>query len=460
VLVVNIDDDTMTDTPKHEEEIVDRLVAIRDQLSALKRDRSTYLKSTDVWAIYETLKEQVKKVLAIRSSPELYHEQNRLDIVLDDVFQVLSLSLLTVGITNKAPATFASLCTVKRILDLLSESSTYTDNDLVPIRERLKEIRAIVDRDVEEESPEIIELIRQKLLVCDNSLKQVEKSIETINPELNSVLQKLVYIRREIMAIGSKPKFNPTAFKPLLEELRKVEATRVDDKFVGGDGKPIKEGQSTVNAILEKCHMLIDDFLAHENHVGPSIKPIYNQLVEMKSTLEGLLVTHRWTLRETDLYFYQKKLMQIEDMRVNGVFKTKDDGDNIPKGQSIVLYLIRRCYAMIYKLLESSEPVSEALAPIHNQLRTTRRCLLEVKKMGGLASVRELYPYQMKLASIDNLRVDGKFMVGTTIPEGQGMLNALLAECFDLCYELKVEMDESRDVSENSGVEDSHDDKS
>jgi hypothetical protein len=36
------------------------------------------------------------------------------------------------------------------------------------------------------------------------------------------------------------------------------------------------------------------------------------------------------------------------------------------------------------------------------------------------------------------MRVDGKFMVGGDIPEGQGSVNDLLAECFELSYELRV----------------------
>ena len=44
-----------------------------------------------------------------------------------------------------------------------------------------------------------------------------------------------------------------------------------------------------------------------------------------------------------------------------------------------------------------------------------------------------------QLNSIDNMRIDGKFMVGSDIPEGQGSVNSLLAECFDLIYELRVE---------------------
>ncbi len=44
----------------------------------------------------------------------------------------------------------------------------------------------------------------------------------------------------------------------------------------------------------------------------------------------------------------------------------------------------------------------------------------------------------VKLNSIDNMKVDGKFMVGDDIPEGQGSVSELLAECFDLNYELRV----------------------
>ena len=104
-----------------------------------------------------------------------------------------------------------------------------------------------------------------------------------------------------------------------------------------------------------------------------------------------------------------------------------------------MLYLLRKSYALIYQLLISSEPVSEALLPIYNQLTTLRRCLLEVKKSGGVSNPRELYPYSMKLNSIDNMRVDGKFLVGKDIPEGQGSVIALLGECFDLAYELRTE---------------------
>ena len=45
------------------------------------------------------------------------------------------------------------------------------------------------------------------------------------------------------------------------------------------------------------------------------------------------------------------------------------------------------------------------------------------------------------------MRIDGKFLVGSDIPEGQGSVNALLADCFDLAYDLRVEA-ESNNNSE------------
>lgn len=111
----------------------------------------------------------------------------------------------------------------------------------------------------------------------------------------------------------------------------------------------------------------------------------------------------------------------------------------------------------------ASQPVSEALLPVYNQLRTLKRCLTEVMGNGSIRTVREVYPYSMKvyisfpsahetmhgssqannffphkLNSIDNMRVDGKFMVGDDIPEGQGRVTELLEDCFDLSRELKI----------------------
>lgn len=377
---------------------------------------------------------------------------------MDDVFQLLSLAFLTVGLNRSVPATFASLSTVHRLLAHLKESLIYSDNDTGPIRKRLEEIKEIVDADDDSVSSEVVKFIQKKIEICYKTLEEVEQSMKTVAPGLQPMLRQLVTIKREILALGSKPRISLSSFEQIREKLTAIESDRVDGNFVSKDGSDVSKGQGLLNGLLEDCHNLLNDFTASAdpvNHFVPAgLKSTYQELISMKSQLESLLITHRWTLRETDLYTYQKNLQTIDDLRVSDKFTelTKD----APEAQSIILYLLRRCYAIIYKLLESSEPVSEALTPVHNHLSTVRRCLLEVQRVGGLSSTRELYPYQMKLASIDNMRVDGKFMVGDSIPEGQGMLNALLAECFDICHELRVQIMENSESTPGTSAANSN----
>lgn len=47
------------------------------------------------------------------------------------------------------------------------------------------------------------------------------------------------------------------------------------------------------------------------------------------------------------------------------------------------------------------------------------------------------------------MRVDGKFVVGTEIPEGQGSVNSLLAECFELSYEMRIQAEENSNHSDS-----------
>ncbi|KAG5361741.1 UPF0662 protein [Yarrowia sp. C11] len=465
--------------PANEKAMLSKLVALRDQLTTLKLDRQTYLKQEDISRIYNQVVEEVSLLNQIRSDPNLEDEYNRVDVVLDDVFQLLSLSFLTIGHNKSAAATYASLSTVRRLLSHLKESQIYTGNDYEPVRARLDEIQAILKQQ-NEENPEVIALIERELKVCMEGLKEVEEAYNHVLPEVGVLLHQVYGIRREIMSVASTPDAKEEThgkrsvaaeLAPLLKQLQTIEKTHLTgekNEFVCADGSKIEDKSAGLLAgQIDDCFELIKDFEAETNRVDPSLLPVYSELLHLKTTLEGLTITHRWTMRETDLYGYQKKLQAIDERRVGGLFvpekdncntcdvaegvkslsvedKKEDKEEESPTklaGQSILLYLLRRCYSLIYKLLESSEPISEALTPLHNQLKTMRRFLLDIKRLGGISSVRELYPYQLKLRSIDNQRVDGKFMQGNSIPEGQGMVNALLAECFDICHELQVDYD-------------------
>jgi len=46
------------------------------------------------------------------------------------------------------------------------------------------------------------------------------------------------------------------------------------------------------------------------------------------------------------------------------------------------------------------------------------------------------------------MKHDGKFMIGNDIPDGQGAVTELLAECFDLAYQLRVEAEDNEKSEE------------
>lgn len=492
----SINNNLCNPVPKEEEDILAYLEDIKLKLSKLKQNREKYLNSKEVQTIYQNVLTKVRELdnirklnhlkitesadpaITVKEQTSLIHNNelhNKVDCVLDDVFQVLSLCFLTVGLKNSAPATYSSLSTVQKLLEHLDESNIFTNHDLRPIKERLDEISKIVERcsyqnisninldeedfrSDEDKQNKIEEdlLLRAKLQHCIDEYHQVHSKLEEIHPDLQSIIEKLYCIRRSLLSLAApsnKQSLSKDSLNKLNDELTELESHRDENgKFKSLETNKVEEmGQNALASLLDNCHDLLND-LSNQASKGieldPKLQPIYDELIDIKTNLANLMVTRRWTLRETDLFLYQKKLAEIDNLRVNGKFPTESGDSN---GQSIILYLLRRCYAIIYKLLESSEPVSESLQPIHNQLSTARRCLLELKRMGGVNSERELYPYQLKLASLDDSRTDGKFYDSNgNIPEGQGTLNALLAECFDIMHELEVEAEE-RSSSRDEG---------
>jgi Protein of unknown function (DUF2408) len=53
-------------------------------------------------------------------------------------------------------------------------------------------------------------------------------------------------------------------------------------------------------------------------------KETYKTLVGIRNELEKLSLTQAWSLRETDLYDFQRELDRIDESRVNGNFHDKD----------------------------------------------------------------------------------------------------------------------------------------
>jgi hypothetical protein len=64
--------------------------------------------------------------------------------------------------------------------------------------------------------------------------------------------------------------------------------------------------------------------------------PKYKILVDIRNKLEKLSLTQAWSLRETDLYDYQRQLDRIDETRVDGNFVDEE-------GNFAELYVQRVC---------------------------------------------------------------------------------------------------------------------
>lgn len=435
--------------------ILEAVINIRNRLTALKRDRAEYIKPSEVNALYQAVVKQVTKLNDVRDDNTTYN--NRVDTTLADVFSLLSLCYLTLGKTKECPAVYSQLASMRQILTHMEESGLYNETDVLPFQRRLQDLRSIVQHDAESgKHPEALtKLLERQLNELDAIVRSLQESLSDISVELIPVHQRLVTIRRQLVALAAKEGNHKAELKPLAEELRKIDSKRVNGKFLGPGGI-VPASQAICSSLLEECFDILQQIKAQDEskNVASSLKPIHDRLEELRAELENLVLTHRWSLRETDLYNYSLSLQEIDKMRIDGKFVDADG--NRPPGQYVLLYLLRRCYGLIYRLLSSSEPVSEELMPIANKLSTVKKCLNEVYKYGGPFSPRDLYPYQLALYQIDSMRKDGKFVgVDGSVPEGQGIVMAHLNECHELLEMLKESMDEEK----NQYYDDEDDDR-
>ncbi|GAA5973512.1 hypothetical protein JCM21900_006155, partial [Sporobolomyces salmonicolor] len=465
--------------PEEELPVLESLVHIRNRLTALKKDRTEYIRAKDVLDVYASLMTEVTHLNDVRARPKPATveveaeggdskeekatestEENRVDTILNDVFQLLSLFFLRIGKSRESPATFCQLGTMKRLLTHLNESGIYTEADLKPYQSRLAELKEIINEGHATESGEgpkdaeelqrdeaMTKLMLAKWDACDRLVSKLTSSLKHVSPELYPLHQRLITLRRSLASIAARPRPQAADISAILAELRQIDEKRsAAGKFVvevpspsdpDSGEKEVYEppkGQELLAGLLQDNFDICDDIKAREGEEdvarGP-LQPIYDRLSEIRAQLERLVLTHRWTLRETDLYNFQNELARVDALRVDGKFRDADG--NVPEGQLVLLYLLRRCYGLCYRLMASSEPVSEELMPIANKLNTIKRCLIEVAKQGGPFTARDLYPFQLALYQIDSLRKDGKFEGRDgTIPEGQAILCALLSEAHEI----------------------------
>jgi hypothetical protein len=57
-----------------------------------------------------------------------------------------------------------------------------------------------------------------------------------------------------------------------------------------------------------------------QGRIAPAFRDTYDKLLAIRNKLEKLTLTQAWSLRETDLWDYQRQLDRIDESRVDGNF--------------------------------------------------------------------------------------------------------------------------------------------
>jgi O-phosphoseryl-tRNA(Cys) synthetase len=183
------------------------------------------------------------------------------------------------------------------------------------------------------------------------------------------IRDELLEIRNELVNIAFQDEYKQEDILHIQERLREIDNGRgKNDIFLNiepGDDALALIGQGTLVDILENgfnaCHALLNS----DNTL--IIESIRKRLIEIKNDLQGIELTSKWSLRQTDLFSYQLQLYDIARMLHKEV---QFEGE---EGSSLLSYLLASCYNIMLILLGDVGPsVAESLMPKYNQLNTLR----------------------------------------------------------------------------------------
>ncbi|KAK6337685.1 hypothetical protein TWF696_001171 [Orbilia brochopaga] len=375
---------------------MDNLQEIRSQLDQFRSDRTRYIKSSDIESIFRSLDVRPQDLQTIGGDfvlPTYKEEKPEAAQALEDILLLLSLAYMTVGKNNEPPAVYSILVVIRILLYHLTTAAVYSRHDLKTLEAKFHDIACILERGKEKYDSMWSDFFESQLDECRRALIPVKRNLDGLSHHLDPLYEKLVSLYRQITAAGSRPKVVQSEIKELQERILEIENSRVDGKFLAPDGTT-PEGQEFTKDLLERCRFIANSIADRTLKVDPAFSGIYESLSAIKGKLEQLMLTQAWSMRETDLFEILQQLRQIDSGRVDGQF-VGSDNTSPEDGQKYLLYLLRKSYALIYELLYLSEPISESLQPIFNQLSTLKKCLSEVQQSGGVTSARELFPFSI-----------------------------------------------------------------
>ncbi|KAL2917420.1 hypothetical protein HK105_203085 [Polyrhizophydium stewartii] len=298
----------------------------------------------------------------------------------------------------------------------------------------------------------------------------VDPSLITINNKLEDIISNLSSIRDSAQAGFPIDTIELHTYQ---QQLQAIDSMRRDGKFLNDKGE-VPEGQAALHDLLEWAFDLVHECIVEqEAQMGEdsALEGLTEKIGEVRSGLIGYASSASRGVQSVSSPAFSlmyntlgEGLSYVKDTITHPVSSASSA---VTKLRSIVSSSLS--YAS--KISEQLEPIDETLAPLHARLYVIRRTLKEMRNERNeqylsslnkaetpsasvaakeranleLSQFNQYYNEQLteimaQLRSIDDARVDGKFLndFGET-PSGQIPLDALLQECFCLAVEMSEE---------------------
>jgi chemotaxis protein histidine kinase CheA len=193
---------------------------------------------------------------------------------------------MTIGKNSEAPAAYALTSTIRRLLDHLTEVQLYSAKDLAHVAHTIENLSEIVSTSHGKHSPYLVTLLVNRLDVCRELCSNLQQKLERLDPGLTEIHEKLISILRSMSAANTKAKvqeyypfksprsitknvqFSTSEVKRLQDQLKEIDAQRVDGHFVNASGQTLA-GDGEVSELLRRILMWAEIIL--ERCVEPII---------------------------------------------------------------------------------------------------------------------------------------------------------------------------------------------
>lgn len=242
--------------PAQEKQILEKLVLVRDRLLLLKQDKSTYVKSADVLPLYDEIVEHVHQLNDARTGTDKL-VQNRVDSVLDDCLQLISLFFMAIGRNGEAPALYSMTSNIARLCDHLKEAAFYSTKDLDSLQHTIDRMRKTLDKDAEKYSPYLLERINIRIALCEKLLQELRDFLKTLSPEMVPKWETLVSLLRAVAALNTRSQYRQKDLDELRQKLLDIKAEEKDGQLPDSKGN-YSGGSDLLVPLLNRCLLFCD----------------------------------------------------------------------------------------------------------------------------------------------------------------------------------------------------------